>query len=707
MKKIMNLFAMMLMALVANANVININSGTADALRKALDGAATGDVIVMAAGTYVESNSNYIAFTGKNVTVMAEKGAEVIVQPKVPVRLKEGARAEFIGIKFDCGHLSDLASYDNIIVPADDTEGKKVILENCEFYGWTQNNSIIHTTSSRRLDSVVINDCYFHNNIKSCVFLENPNLKGLSITNSTFADITTNTTGYDAGVIDVRATTGSVRIDHCTFYNVLAKSADYGAIGKVKTTDAVVSNCVFAMPSATDDLRAINMAGGSANNCLVYNYVKDEGYGIVTEVTKTACIKDQDPLFKDAAHGDLRISEGSPVYGAGTDGSALGDPRWIPKMEYYMVGSMTKDALDLNYKMEKNPKDAAEYMYAMTLFAGDYFQVVKSDGMTINPANCYPSSTDKFEVTASGEYTIYFRPEGDGGEGWYKGYIKVQGADLGGWESAFADAEGKAETNSYITYDAAKKKVSIYVREEKKDKAGVQVTYQAGALDADKCYRLAVKINADHDISGVTMKCQKEESGSTVTVAELKVNLGADEAYFYDEVVKGFATLVLDFSAAHKGDVIEISDLNIEETDCPEPPTYYLAGSMTDWLISDAYKFAKNEAVEDEYVLKVDLKQGTSIKVVGVSGENETWYPGGVGKAYVIDAAHAGENTIHFRPAGNAEWKAFGGYFYMDAKTGVEQVGAGMESEKIIRDGKLYIRQNGTIYNVIGQKIAQ
>ena len=60
----------MLVALVANANVININTGTQDALRKAVANASTGDVIVMAAGTYVESNSNYISFESKDVTVV-------------------------------------------------------------------------------------------------------------------------------------------------------------------------------------------------------------------------------------------------------------------------------------------------------------------------------------------------------------------------------------------------------------------------------------------------------------------------------------------------------------------------------------------------------------------------------------------------------------------------------------------------------------
>ena len=59
----MFLFAAMLVALVANANVVNINSGTTDALRKALGNAASGDTIVMAAGTYV----SWLAFDGDKI----------------------------------------------------------------------------------------------------------------------------------------------------------------------------------------------------------------------------------------------------------------------------------------------------------------------------------------------------------------------------------------------------------------------------------------------------------------------------------------------------------------------------------------------------------------------------------------------------------------------------------------------------------------
>ena len=186
MKKLFLLIPTLVLSLITNAAVININTETADALRKALNSASDGDIIEMAAGTYVESPENWIAFTAKNITVRAAEGAEVILQPQVSIRLKEGATAEFIGIKFDCGHLSDVNAYSDIIFPADATDGKNIILRNCEFYGWTQNNAIIYSASSNTLNSLIIENCYFHDVTKSCVFLENTtNAVDVQITNST------------------------------------------------------------------------------------------------------------------------------------------------------------------------------------------------------------------------------------------------------------------------------------------------------------------------------------------------------------------------------------------------------------------------------------------------------------------------------------------------------------------------------------------
>lgn len=708
MKKIFSIFAAMLVALVANAAVININTGTSDALRKALSGAASGDVIVMAAGTYEESNSDYIPFYGKDVTVMAAEGADVIVVPKVPIRLKEGGRATFINVKFDCGHLSDMGSYSEIIVPSDGSTGKKLVLDGCEFYGWTQkSNAIIHTRSDRQIDSIAINNCYFHDNLYSCILLKYASIAGVSITNSTFANITTDANGPDAGVVDIRSTTGSVRIDHCTFYNAQAKTTDLGAIGKISTADAVVSNCVFAMPESTDNMRAIHMEAGEAQNCLTFNYLYDDGTGIRSAVTKTNCIFGQDPLFVDAPNGDLRVQGGSPVLGAGTDGSDLGDPRWIPTMNYYLVGFMNEWAVDPKYKLEKNPANEAEYMLHLTLHMGDELKVVKSDGLTIS--EWYPGGADNnYRVNASGDYTVYFRPDGQGGEGWHEGYIYVQAADLGPWEKLFFLPSGAEDFDSYATYDATTGKLTVCINNYKSGQWQAQVKYHGPQAEDGKCYHVALKMKANHDISGVTLKWQDDNNDPNLIYENQTINLGENTVYEFDEVVAGKAgngILVLDFGFAIYEDTIEIYDVLIEETDCPDPEVYYLVGSMNEWAAIPEYLFTENTQAAGEYILATKLAEGDELKVVGVSGDKENYYPAGLGNAYVVDAAHAGWVNIYFRPAGNAEWAEFGGFMYIEVRLGIDNVKTTLPTTKTLEEGRLVIIKNGVRYSAQGSRL--
>lgn len=334
MRKLFLLLPALVLSLFANAAVININTGTTDALRVALYYANDGDEIVMAAGTYVESNSNFIAFDGKDVLVRAEEGAEVIIQPKVPIIVANGGCAHFQNVKIDASHLNDIESwYEHIIYAQDAVANNRIVLEGCEIYNFALNKSLISCPSANALDVLTINNCYFHNINKSCVFIENTsNAIAINITNSTFANITTVEGSYWAGVIDTRATSGSLLVDHCTFYDVQVMSTDYAAIGKVATPGAVVSNCIFVQPSAVDNVRAIRDVA-QANNCLTFNYLKDSGKGIHSDVAKNNCIF-ADPLFADAANGNFSLANNwvtmtiSPAVAAATDGSDLGDPRW-------------------------------------------------------------------------------------------------------------------------------------------------------------------------------------------------------------------------------------------------------------------------------------------------------------------------------------------------------------------------------------------
>ena len=109
--------------------------------------------------------------------------------------------------------------------------------------------------------------------------------------------------------------------------------------------------------------------------------------------------------------------------------------------------------------------------------------------------------------------------------------------------------------------------------------------------------------------------------------------------------------------------------------DDPEPPTpavengFYLVGTMNSWTPAAEYKFAPAEA-EGEYILHTTLAENDEIKVMKVeAGQDDVWYPGGDAANYIVNAAHAGEKDIYFRPAGNEAWAEFGGFIWMGENT--------------------------------------
>ena len=329
MKKLFLFISALVLSLAINADVINItptSPHSSNNLRQALAAAVTGDIIEMGAGTYVETD-NWLAIEDKEVTVRAAAGAEVIIKPQFSVRVKAGAtnqvgKAEFIGVKFDCSTLTS----DQLIVPSDDKANQSVVLKNCEFYDWSKNDALIKTTSERRLDAISIDNCYFHGFEKSIIFLQNANSVSLSVTNSTFANVA-GAAEYYAAPIDVRAASGDVLVDHCTFYNVNSMSLSYGTITVKTIADPVVSNCIFMLTASADMCATYLMAGGDVKNCLTYNYDNWQPYGHYNTATKTDCVK-ANPLFKDAANGEFYLYASSAARGAGLGGSDLGDPRW-------------------------------------------------------------------------------------------------------------------------------------------------------------------------------------------------------------------------------------------------------------------------------------------------------------------------------------------------------------------------------------------
>ncbi|MBR5968476.1 MAG: hypothetical protein IK001_07765, partial [Lachnospiraceae bacterium] len=109
--------------------------------------------------------------------------------------------------------------------------------------------------------------------------------------------------------------------------------------------------------------------------------------------------------------------------------------------------------------------------------------------------------------------------------------------------------------------------------------------------------------------------------------------------------------------------------------------TYYVVGSMNNWTVSEAYELTASTSSSGEYSGSVALAAGDEIKVVhAVGGVKDdanhypsTEHPGynGATGNYTVDANHAGNVTLYFRPAGNFSdtgWQVFGGYFYIEGE---------------------------------------
>ena len=296
-----------------------------NALSAAFASASPGDVIYLSNGIYKETSS--INFN-KNITIKASAGASPVIKSPGYLKISSGAKVVFEGLKFDASVIGD--AY-HLMYAYDASSDNRLILENCELYGFANNSSAIYCSANDKLDYLVINNCKFYNNHKSCIFLANESPAVVSITNSSFYNISTEISAYSAGVVDIRATSGRVRVDHCTFYDCDVMSYDYGAIRLAQST-GIITNNILVMSTA-HDRRAIHVPNGSeVIKCITYNYTKDNGIrtgDYPNYVQKSTCIQ-ADPLFADAANNDFTLGHTSPAIRFADDGSHAGDPRWWP-----------------------------------------------------------------------------------------------------------------------------------------------------------------------------------------------------------------------------------------------------------------------------------------------------------------------------------------------------------------------------------------
>ena len=311
---------------MANATQVPVSPGT-QTLYAAYNDAAAGSTLVLAAGTYNETER--IEFT-KSMTIMAAEGAEVIVKTYKDNPLTLGAEVKFIGIQFDG---SEMGTREYFIRSYDATAGNELHFENCEVYNFPSATYLINAASdARSLDSIIINNCYFHNNGNDAIYVNGAAAsKGIIITNSTFANSSASHSIIEVHNAGTVAEDIELTVDHCTFYNNTFGDGDYSNIRAYKLAKSYISNCIFAHSEAYAKYAAYSY-GGTISNCLNYNLTS--GYRNWSPCAVFSNNITADPLFDDLANnkytfvGNWVTMQLSPARGAATDGSDLGDPRW-------------------------------------------------------------------------------------------------------------------------------------------------------------------------------------------------------------------------------------------------------------------------------------------------------------------------------------------------------------------------------------------
>ena len=172
----------------------------------------------------------------------------------------------------------------------------------------------------------------------------------------------------------------------------------------------------------------------------------------------------------------------------------------------------------------------------------------------------------------------------------------------------------------------------------------------------------------------------------------------------------GQGNITLDADAAGEYTFTWTYETNTLTITYPEfvPPTYtyadgyYLIGlDMQDWTMeympTEGRLFAANPDNEGEYQLTITLAADQQFKVVSVQKDQiKAWYPDGMDNNFIVDAAHAGEKTVYFRPDGQ------GG---QDWHYGCIYVAANEDQPEQPEEGSVIVKWDADAEQVIGQVI--
>ena len=332
--------------------------------------------------------------------------------------------------------------------------------------------------------------------------------------------------------------------------------------------------------------------------------------------------------------------------------------------DYYVVGSMNKWTTSDTYKFTANAEAEGEYMFTGDFSKGDEFKVTSSEGAW------YPDGQDNnYVIKEDGNYTIYFRPDGKGGDDWYYGCFYVALNEVTP-EPAITypvtakwDWEAKYEPTTLADVYIEKGTGSV-----ESNVKGIRMFVDAtnGKLQTAKDQNftqfntgtiLQVPVGSTSDV--VTVKAHSYNFENIKVGGVVSTDLTTNHTATAEEVAAGY--VVIESTASPYLYSVQVTMQDPNATPEPQPTLvgYFVVGSMNEWSYDEAYQMTPNN--EQLYQLTKEFKAGDKFKVKSMmSDKSFAWYPDGTDNDFEI--TQDGEYTITFNPAGNVEgWH--GGYF--------------------------------------------
>ena len=410
---------------------------------------------------------------------------------------------------------------------------------------------------------------------------------------------------------------------------------------------------------------------------------KVKGYSDLTDKTNMVAGKDNNIGFKLKEAGEVKV-----IFNA-TEFKLVGNFAEVeaPTIEdgYYLIGPDWTIA-DLGEKFVENPDKDGEWQVEVTLAVDQEIKVVEVKDNAIK--TWFPDGMDnayKVDAKHAGKKTIYFNPTEQ--EGWSAGGFI--------WIDENTEPQPQPSDGFYVTGDEAFI-VAIGLDKEK-----------AWAPDAMKSEKdtLALNIAAGDYVMKVTLDGKWETAKGFSDLTEKAKGLMADkDNNILFSLTEAGVVKVIYFV---KDEVVTFKlEGKFDESKVPDiADGYYLNGSHADWEVAKLknYAFTVNPDNAEEYQLTTTLTVGQKIKPVLVeSGAVKTWFPE-TGGDYEVDAAHAGEKVVYFRPVVNAEWTMCGGHIFIaENEQSIDNTAVDAKVVKFFENGQLIIIKNGIRYNAQG-----